>query len=159
MHAPNTDHVLSMEWNRCSKPTYPRAHEQLRISCTDRISSCANQHPRSSPGLSRKDAGLENVKGSGSRNGRGASSGSATPAPLYPTTNDGGGGSEVEAAAIGRGANPIMGDGSEGIPLGLSKLGREDLEVGKPENGRRGRTVVTEATTALREIFYRLINW
>jgi len=70
-----------------------------------------------------------NVKASGSRNGRGTSSGSAAPAPLNPATNGGGGGTNVEVGAIGGGANPIMADGSEGIPLGLSKLGREDLEV------------------------------
>lgn len=81
-----------------------------------------------------------NVKGGGGRNGRGASSGSAAPAPVHPAANVGDGGANGEAAAVRRGGNPIMSDGSEGIPLGLSKLGREDLEVGKSRNGGGGRT-------------------
>eukprot|EP00903_Cladosiphon_okamuranus_P015600 g14405.t1 len=76
--------------------------------------------PRSSPGLSRKEAGLVSVKG-----GSGASSSSAAPSPLNPkstATND-------DAGATGGQAGPLAGDGHAGIPLGLSKLDREGLEL------------------------------
>lgn len=81
---------------------------------------------RSSPGLSRKDAGLMSAKYV--RNGSGASSGSAAPSPLYPTPTVATNG---DAGATGAKPSPLVEDAHAGIPLGLSKLDREDLEVGK----------------------------
>lgn len=56
----------------------------------------------------------------------GASLSSAAPSPLYPNTNATNG----DAGAAGDRPGPLARDGSAGIPLGLSKLDREDLEVG-----------------------------
>lgn len=94
-----------------------------------------NQIARSSPGLPRKDAGLMNVKGHDNGSGSGASSGSAAGSPLYPTNS----GTNGDAGAVAGEPNPFMDDGSTGIPLGLSRLGREDLEVGSHyEQGEGG---------------------
>ncbi|CAN0091629.1 unnamed protein product, partial [Ectocarpus fasciculatus] len=79
--------------------------------------------PKSSPGLSRKEAALENSNNSN------YSSGAVV--PLYPATTavtandgvDGCGGSG------GGEANGLLEDHGADIPLGLSKLDREDLEV------------------------------
>lgn len=76
---------------------------------------------RSSPGLSRKEIGIMSAQG-----GDGAPSGSMAPSPLYPNTNAKNG----DAGGIGDKPGPLEGDGHEGIPLGLSKLAREELEVG-----------------------------
>lgn len=98
---------------------------------------------RSSPGLSRKDAGLMTVKDA--RNGGGASSTSGTPSPLYPNSTTTTGDAGATASATGDKPNLLVGDVHEGIPLGLSKLDRDDLEVG---------LLQTEAMHSLRSFGY-----